>query len=170
MRVEFLPNGEDRTIETIVSDTPDVLKVVPDGLTCMWATHPAPPFVSASTYARYIGQRGRLSELDLCVQWRIHTYPNCGPRMWKQQIEHGQETRDSCCVADVDLHIDVPFDVFCRFLVGGIPLRQMPGAAHVDGSLGALSALHWFVAQPGGLRTPEIWGAAHAVACAGVGR
>jgi hypothetical protein len=118
------------------------------------AAEPAPPFVSVERWNAYRRSSPVVLGMTFEAHWRIHSYPRRGPRVWCQRIVDGvEETHGD--VDDPHLTIDIAYDDLCQFLRGSAELRDMPGSATVDGSLGALASLHWLVDQPTWLRRPS---------------
>ena len=129
----------------------------------------APPYVTMRQFESYKVSNPELPGMTFDVEWWIHSLPASGPRTWMQRVRDGFESPSVSDRADLALRVEVGYEAFLRFIVLGIPLRQMPGEARVEGSLAALSSLHWMVEQPTWLRGPIIASPGHEAALAFVG-
>lgn len=150
VRVSFVEGDADDHIHNVTSPRPDrfvVEQLTPEGRAVSSVL--APPFVAPGERTPRIGDRGRLPGLDLTVDWTIRSYPGRSPRRWTQVIVDGVEVDGESDRKDVDLAIDVSLSDFCFFITGAAEMRNLAGPIAMSGSLGALSALHWVVAQPG---------------------
>lgn len=164
--IRLLIGDSHGSVASTTSQTPDRFLILGGvGGTASRVVVRAPPFVSERQHARYTDLSDGVAFLNFSVDWTIRTYPGRLPRLWRQRIRDGHEMADGGKMADadgriVDLRIEIGFAEFCAFIVGSQRLRDMPGASHVDGSLGALSTLHWLVEQPTWLRAPGLVGVA----------